>query len=105
MLGEWSPAALLETEDSGSAFSSRVGMGGEGDVIVVWKQESDGRSGVMANQFDGAEESWGTALSLNPDDQGDADWPDLAVSRDGRAVVVWKQQDGKRSNIYARRYE
>ncbi len=105
VLGEWSPAAQLETENSGSAFSSRVAMDDEGGAFVVWKQEREGHSGIVVNQFDVAENSWGTALSLEADDEGDADWPDLAVSRDGRAVVVWKQQDGKRNNIYACWYD
>jgi hypothetical protein len=103
--GSWSEAVLLESGDSGSAFSTDVGLDASGSAIVVWSQQDGRRYDVHANRYDAASESWGTSTLLETDDTGDAQWSHVAVADDGLAIAVWRQHDGDRGQIYVNHYE
>ncbi len=47
---------------------------------------------------------WGTAVLIETDNVGNANYPQIAVDPGGNAVAVWKQNDGTRDNIWSNRY-
>jgi hypothetical protein len=98
------------------AYRPRVGIDGAGRALVAWEQvrpSSSVPTSVYASRFDGT--SW-SAPFLVSDGTIYAAWPDVAVSANGTAAVVWVQDtnpyDPGQSgggpsvpNIWARRFD
>jgi len=49
--------------------------------------------------------NWGSPALIESDDAGDAFNPKIAVDGSGNALVVWRQSDGTRFNIWANRFD
>jgi hypothetical protein len=96
-------AALIETDDAGSAYIPQVGMDGSGNALAVWQQHDGTRYNLWSNRFT-AGAGWGVAALVETDNAGDASDPQLAVNANGNALAVWTQHDGVRRNIVASRY-
>lgn len=94
-------------------FSTALDDGSSYDVTVL--AQPSGRSCVVGNgsgTLAGANvtdvavtcRGWGSAELIESDDTNNAAYPDIAVDRNGNAVVVWRQDDGSVSSIYANLY-
>jgi hypothetical protein len=99
----WGTAALIETDNAGSASFPQVAVDAEGNAIAVWWQYDGTRDNIWANRF-GAGTGWGTALLIETDNAGGASFPQVAVDASGNAIAVWNQFDGTRHNIWANRF-
>ncbi|MAZ06230.1 MAG: hypothetical protein CME81_07485, partial [Halomonas sp.] len=55
--------------------------------------------------FTTADGAWGSAALIETNNDGDADSPQIAIDSSGNALVVWRQYDGTRTNIWANRFE
>lgn len=100
----WETPQLLETMDSGDVHgSARIALDPNGNALAVWVQDDGGRRDLWANRYT-AGSGWGTAERIETDNAGNAAGPQLAVDAAGNALVVWKQSDGTRTNIWANRY-
>ena len=97
----WGTAALIETENLGSAGDPQIAFDGSGNALAVWRQSDGTRSNIWANRFTAATSSWGTAALIETDNLGDAGSPQIAFDASGNALVVWRQSDGTRFNIWA----
>jgi hypothetical protein len=102
--GLWSdPSGLTDniSPDGQDTFIPRVALNDNGDAVIVWPQ-SDG----MSNQIFRSENrngSWNdpTSLSDNISPNGQAAaLPQVALSENGDALIVWEQSDGTNSRIY-----
>lgn len=100
----WGTAELIETNDAGSAFDPQVAVDADGNALTVWWQHDGKRFNIWANRYD-AVTGWGTPVRLKADDSGSAFDPQIAVDANGNALAVWNQQDDKRYNIWANRYD
>jgi hypothetical protein len=99
----WGTAQLIETDNAGSAYFSRVAIDASGNAVAVWHQSDGTRYNTWANRY-AAGSGWGTAQLIETDNAGDAGFPQVAVDASGNAVAVWQQWDGSRTNIWANRY-
>lgn len=95
--GQWSTAALLET-NGGNAQLTDVAINNDGDVVVVWMQYGTSEYDLWANYYDSEADSWSGAQVLESDPLS-AVSPAVAIDSNGRAAVVWKQS-GLQSNLY-----
>ena len=95
----WQTAALIET-DNGNAFSPQIAFDANGNALAVWLQ-SDGTSINSWSKRFIAGTGWGTAALIETDNAGDAYDPQIAFDPNGNALVVWRQLDGTRYNIWA----
>ncbi len=100
----WGTAALIETDNAGSAFNPQLALDGSGNAIAVWRQSDGTRDNIWANRYTAATGAWGTAALIESDDAGGALFPQIAVDGSGNAIAVWVQDDGTRQNILANRY-
>ena len=100
----WGVAALIETDNLGSAEYPQVAVDASGNALAVWELTDGTRSNIWANRFTAATSSWGTAALIETDNFGDAFSPQIAFDASGNALAVWYQSDGTRSNIYANRF-
>ena len=98
----WETAGFIETDDSGDAFAPQIAMDGTGDAIAVWHQFDGTRDNIWISRFNGT--LWAAAELLETLNTGDAVNPQIAMNADGKAMVVWEQEDGLRTDIRARYY-
>lgn len=73
-----------------------------GNMTAVW-EEYDGTRFNIWTMRRLAGENWSLGSLLEVDNSGDAYSPQVAVDGIGNVTAVWKQSDGKRFSIYARR--
>ena len=99
----WGTAQLIETNNSGGAYSSQVAIDPSGNAIAVWHQYDGTRNNIWANRFTPGT-GWGTAQLIETDNSGFAFNPQVAIDPSGNAIAVWYQSDGTRYNIWANRY-
>ncbi len=100
--GAWMGAALLETDNAGSAHSPQVAMSQSGNAIAVWQQGDGTRDNIHANSYTFAT-GWGTAVPIETDNENAQD-AQVGIDGSGEAVAVWRQSEGARTNILANRY-
>ena len=102
--GGWDTAALIETNDLGSASVPQIAIDASGNAIAVWKQFDGIRFNIWAHRF-APEVGWSTkAPTLIETNNADASNPRIAFDGSGHAIAVWSQSDSTRSNIWANRY-
>ncbi|WP_369600164.1 hypothetical protein AAIA72_09930 [Hahella sp. SMD15-11] len=99
----WSTPELIETEDLGAAEKPHVALDDNGNGFAVWQQDDSSAINIMANRFTKAGGWNPTAFTLESSDQ-DAASPQIAMSGEGNAYVVWSQSNGSTTNIYANIY-
>lgn len=86
------------------AYDPQIAFDGAGNGIAVWNQFDELRKNVWASHYSVGNNAWSTAVLIETNNSGDADFPQLAVDSAGNALVVWEQSDGTRRNIWANRY-
>lgn len=47
----WGTAALIETNNAGSAYVPQIAMEGNGNAIAVWEQSDGTRIGIWASSY------------------------------------------------------
>lgn len=98
----WGDPRYTPTADIGFGLLPQVAVDANGNAIVVW-QESDGmRYNIWAGRYTDAA-GWGDVQLIESDNAGDAVSPKVAMGGDGRAIAVWEQFDGVRSNVWGSR--
>lgn len=101
----WGTAMLIETSDAGDAVSPQVALDDSGNVLAVWQQNDGTRENIWANRFVPGT-GWGTATLIETNDAGDAVSPQVALNGSGKAVTVWRQNDGQGGeDIWANRFD
>ena len=99
----WGSAALIETDDAGTAAFPRVKFDAHGNAIAVWYQSNGTVFTVRSNRYV-AGAGWGSAILIENVHAGDAGLTRLAVDASGDAIVAWEQSDGTRVSIWSNRY-
>ena len=96
-------AALIETNDAGSASSAQVAIDVNGNALAVWAQSDGTRGNIWSNRYT-VGVGWGVAALIETNDVSSAFRPQVAVDVNGNGLAVWDQGDGIRQNIWANRY-
>ncbi len=100
----WGEAEVIETDNTGNAYSPQVAVDTSGNAVAVWYQSDGTRYSIWANRYV-AGTVWGEAELIETDDNGNAEYPQVAVDTSGNAVAVWYQSDGvTHDSIWANRY-
>jgi hypothetical protein len=92
---------------SSDSNAPAVALNGNGDTIVAWVQFSVNENNIFkAENTDGEwtypSNALETVNAKDPDPEGgaDAEMPDVAISDNGDAIIVWAQSDGNESQIF-----
>ena len=102
----WGNPELVETNEAGDALPPSLALDPvSGDALAIWGMYDGTRYNVWANRHDRATSSWGSAQLLETSDAGNAYDSHVAFDANGNAVAIWRQNDGTRDNIWARRYD
>lgn len=108
--GQWSDAELVEDEVDFSAVRPDVAVDADGNVFVIWLQDSQDYStrDLYANRYDAAAQDWSGPHLLELDDTAASfaaiDSHQVVADDLGNAIVVWTQDDGVQRNIRSARY-
>lgn len=90
---QWGLATLLQTNNTGSGYVPQLAVNANGHAVVAWYHYDGNRYHVWVNQYDAILGQWGVVQALT-DNTADAFDPQVAISANGNAVVVWRGQDG-----------
>lgn len=101
--GLWDTAALIETDNLGSADAPQIAIDANGNALAVWQQYDGTRYNISANRYT-AGSGWGTAALIESDNFGPAYQPQIAFDSNGNALAVWQQNTVTGVNIWANRY-
>ncbi len=105
VVGEgWQQASLLETENSGGAYSPAIGVDAQGRALVTWFQSDGERYNVWTNRYL-PDTGWAEAKRIDSESVSNAFNPAIALSPAGEALLVWRQWDGVRDNIKTSRFD
>lgn len=99
----WGVPQLIENNDSGSALFVKLAMSGDGSAIAVWQQYDGNRYSIWANNYSYSN-GWGESYLLE-DTNYDSKLPEIAMNRQGDAIVTWQQQISGFDNIVANIYD
>lgn len=99
----WTTPVPLPLELSSLAGSPRAAIDENGNAIAIWSQSDGTRSSIWARHFS-VDTGWGTPETVELNDSGDAQTPDIAMDSSGNALSVWCESDGVRNNLWANRF-
>ena len=107
---DWGAVETVESDDTGDASAPQVVMDPNGNAIAVWEQfiGNQNRFIIFSARWTSSG-GWGTAQSIDDDNAGDAEDPEIAVDAAGNAMAVWQQFDDPgsedpRVDIWSNRY-
>jgi hypothetical protein len=122
----WGTAFLIETDDTGAAYTPQVAFDDNGNGLVVWTQwttitrtgpclalASVGGGGCIPttvkisniwSRLYKAGEGWGSPELVEINDEGNASYPRFAFDGNGNALAVWTQSNGVLTSVWANRY-
>jgi hypothetical protein len=92
-------------ESSKAASAPMVAVDQKGNAIAVWYQFEDVYPNIFAARYiNGIGWQKPKRIGLNPN-PGYAAYPQIAMNKNGAAVVVWGQVEGGAGRIYSARFE
>lgn len=99
--GGWGAAALIETDDAGSAFTPQIVIDANGNGTALWSQRNAAgfTFSIWTNRYVPGS-GWGSAAAIDGQAQP-ARQPALGVDASGRLVAVWEQTVGALSHLWA----
>jgi hypothetical protein len=97
----WGTAQPIASS-SANVVRIRVAMNANGQAVAIWVQNDGGAYGVYAAIYTPGS-GWSAPTTLDPG-TSDRTEPFVTLDNSGNAIAVWKQWDGTRHRIYARRY-
>lgn len=99
----WSPAVAVESAD-GDVDHPAIAMGAGSATVLAWEQASDsGAPQVLASRRSAAS-TWSLPQLLSVDGGRStvlSSRPCVAVAADGRALVVWQQNEGTLRSLWS----
>lgn len=101
----WTDPALVDTDDTAGAINPQIAYGSPTDPFVVWQQGDGTQFDIWTKRSSSGLWSFPTAYTIEDDDTGGAENPQLAATPADTVFAVWQQSDGTRFNVWANRYE
>jgi hypothetical protein len=98
----WIPPVDLATPSEFSAWQPRpeIAISGGGGGVAIWPQEQG--LGTLEAASMSLTGTWGSPVTLAPNEWGQRAEPELAMNEAGEAVAIWKHVGPEQSTIVAR---
>ncbi len=100
----WGNVALIEFDDTGSAYTPRVVSTDAGDSIAIWIQVVGGNIRTKVAHFKAETGSWDLPVQLDTADPGGAYSPSIGADANGNAIALWRHSDGTLTHAVASQY-
>lgn len=106
--GLWShPASLSDniSPDNQNAYNPRVAMDSSGNAIVAWLQYSGANWQIFKSEYRNGVWTHPSSVTDNISPDGQDAWsPRAAIDDNGNAIIVWRQSDGSKYQIFKSEY-
>ena len=104
----WGSAELVETDDTGNAWSPQIAIDSDGNALAVW-QQSGGNDlfDAVANRYT-LGTGWASPQIIGAETGSEPNGflePQIAIDNNGNAIAVWQQFDGTVRNVWANRLQ
>ncbi len=102
----WEEEVVID-EGGGVASNVKVAIDRGGNVVAVWQQSDGVRFNIVSNRYDASDifdEEWEGAQIIEAENDGSANYPEVAMDSAGNAIVAWQQDNGVDFNTYANRF-
>ena len=109
----WRVATVLSKETGSVVVRDvhSVAMDPQGDGVVVWTEHDGARTSVWASHY-ARGRGWGAAETISDLLPAADSWvnfywqmsAEIAMDREGRAIAVWSQSSGNRTDVWANRF-
>jgi len=109
----WQVATALSKETGAVVVRDvrSVAMDPEGDGVVVWTEHDGARTSVWASHY-ARGRGWGDSETISEALPAVDSWvkhywqmsAEVAMDREGRAIAIWSQSSGNRTEVWASRY-
>ena len=86
----WERSIPIDALNKVSAYHPQVQFDTKGDAVVVWEQSNGLTSTVWTNRYTTGK-GWGVAHQIETQAEVSAKTPQIAISSNNLAIVVWKQ--------------
>jgi len=101
------PADLSDSisPDGSGTGQPEVAMDDNGSAIVVWDQNDGGNPQIFMSEYRGG--AWTDPSDLSDNISPDGQWAyfsEVAMDDNGNAIVVWRQSDGSRWQVFMSEY-
>lgn len=90
---QWGLATLLQTDNTGSGYVPKLAVNASGYAVAAWQHYDGNRYHVWVNHYNAVLGQWGAVQAITGN-ASDAFDPQVAISANGNAIVVWRGQDG-----------
>jgi len=106
--GAWTnPANLTDniSPDGTGAWYPQVAMDNNSNAIIVWQQSNGTNYHIFKSEYRGGVWTKPTGLTDNISPVGqDATFPQVAMDKNGNAIIVWQQSNGTNYHIFKSEY-
>jgi hypothetical protein len=99
----WGTPEMIATNNTETVFDPQIAVNSSGFAMAVWQQYSGTQINLWANTYEPGF-GWNISELIEFDDSGNVSEPRIVMDENGNAIVVWKQPDGSRVNIWANTY-
>lgn len=99
----WTPAVLIETDDTGFTSGPKVSTDADGNAIAVWQQYDGSVYNITSNRFDANSGTWGSAEVIESG-TGTSIIPQISFDTAGNALATWFQYNGSENDVVVNRY-
>jgi len=104
--GTWGAADTTIDDGNMAATKPQIAVDSSGNALAVWQQSNGAQTNIRSNRYSAAITGgeWESSTRLVSDSLGNASDPRIVIDANGRALAVWQQSDGTRTNIISNRY-
>ena len=100
----WKTAAVIETDNRGTADNPSIAIASNNDVVAVWEQSDGLLLHAWSNRYTPAT-GWGTAGPIDTSTTENSFLPVVAEDNNGNAMAIWTQSDGiNPANLWSNYY-
>ncbi len=103
-IGNMDIETLIERDQAVSLNSHQSKEDGFGNILEVFSESDGNRSQVWAKHYNVVTESWSSHVKIGGSDAVNVNDPHLVTDSFGNGLVVWSQDNGDRSDLWANRF-
>lgn len=100
----WGTASAIDDNSNFDVQFPAISSDGKGNAVAVWDKKAAGSiTNIWAAFYSHNDHQWQAAVNID-DSANTTAVPQVAMDKNGNALVVWQQEDDDADNIWAARY-
>jgi hypothetical protein len=101
----WGSEQRIGSDDTASDSNARIAVNPAGRAVVVWEHTQGSSTRIYSNRYD-PEAGWNEPTCIDSQEAGDdSSNPRVVIDPAGKALAVWRQNNGTVTRLYTNRFE